>query len=206
MSTKLSYGSAVGSSPSLVRGAERQQRFVISLPNTSGARRNVKAKGTVGEPGPDQRARAKSRSPKWQTRAKRGSAADCDPAEETMSSISEQSREIGQCGWLVSKGAGGLEHPTPPNSATAALYFQPEFDRLVVSRRCWTGPFRTGFQCVIRQIVPLASSDTRSAPSCATVTPTGLPHTSESLMTKPVRKSWYSPVGDPSFRGIRMTL
>jgi hypothetical protein len=62
------------------------------------------------------------------------------------------------------------------------------------------------FQYLIRQIVPLASSDTRSAPSCATATPTGLPHTSESLMTNPVRKSWYTPVGDPSFRRTRMTL
>ncbi len=62
------------------------------------------------------------------------------------------------------------------------------------------------FQWVIRQIVPLASSDTRSAPSCATATPTGLPHTSESPATNPVRKSWYSPVGDPSFRRIRITL
>jgi hypothetical protein len=65
---------------------------------------------------------------------------------------------------------------------------------------------KTSFQCVIRQIVPLASSDTRSAPSRATATPTGLPHTLESLMTNPVRKSWYPPVGDPSLRGILITL
>jgi hypothetical protein len=36
----------------------------------------------------------------------------------------------------------------------------------------------------IRQIVPFPSSLTSSAPSCATVTPTGRPQTDESLTTK----------------------
>ena len=40
------------------------------------------------------------------------------------------------------------------------------------------------------------SSETKSAPSFATETPTGRPHTSPSGVTKPVRKSTYSPVGD----------
>jgi DNA-binding LytR/AlgR family response regulator len=43
--------------------------------------------------------------------------------------------------------------------------------------------------CATRHIVPLASSETSSAPSCATVTPTGRPQTSSSLTMKPVRKS-----------------
>ena len=59
---------------------------------------------------------------------------------------------------------------------------------------------------VIRQIVPSPSSETSNAPSCATATPTGRPQTSESLTTKPVTKSWYSPVGTPSLRRMRMTL
>jgi hypothetical protein len=39
----------------------------------------------------------------------------------------------------------------------------------------------------MRQIVPLASSDTSRAPSLATATPTGRPHTVLSLTTKPVK-------------------
>ena len=55
-------------------------------------------------------------------------------------------------------------------------------------------------------MVPFASSDTSKAPSLATATPTGLPQTSESLITKPVAKSSYSPVGAPSRTGTRMIL
>src|SRR5215468_11112591 len=58
----------------------------------------------------------------------------------------------------------------------------------------------------MRQIVPLASSDTRRAPSLATATPTGRPHTVVSLTTKPVAKSSYSPVGAPSLVITRITL
>jgi hypothetical protein len=61
-------------------------------------------------------------------------------------------------------------------------------------------------QCVIRQIVPLPSSDTSKAPSRETATPTGRPHTSESPITNPVTKSSYSPVGTPSLSRMRMTL
>ena len=43
-------------------------------------------------------------------------------------------------------------------------------------------------------MLPFASSDTSNAPSFATVTPTGRPHTCPSSITKPVRKSSYSPV------------
>ena len=71
-------------------------------------------------------------------------------------------------------------------------------------RRGVSGAGRHG--CVTRQIVPLPSSDTSSAPSRATATPTGRPQTSESLTTKPVTKSSYSPVGTPSLRRMRMTL
>src|SRR3954471_7832409 len=59
---------------------------------------------------------------------------------------------------------------------------------------------------VTRQIDPLPASDTSSAPSFATATPTGRPHTSVSLTTNPVTKSSYSPVGLPSFIRIRITL
>ncbi len=57
-----------------------------------------------------------------------------------------------------------------------------------------------------RQIVPLPSSLTRSAPSCATATLTGRPQTRSSSTTKPVRKSSYAPSGTPSRRWMRMTL
>src|SRR3979490_465951 len=46
-------------------------------------------------------------------------------------------------------------------------------------------------------MVPLPSSDTSSAPSCATATPTGRPHTSESLITNPGRKTLVFPRGYP---------
>src|SRR3954454_1159989 len=59
---------------------------------------------------------------------------------------------------------------------------------------------------VIRQIVPLPSSEIKSAPSLATAIPTGRPQTSVSLTTKPVTKSSYSPVGLPSFILMRITL
>ncbi len=58
----------------------------------------------------------------------------------------------------------------------------------------------------MRQIVPLPSSLKRRAPSCATATPTGRPQTRLSSMTKPVRKSSYSPPGMPSRRWMRMIL
>jgi hypothetical protein len=48
-----------------------------------------------------------------------------------------------------------------------------------------------------RHTVPLPSSVTRRAPSCATATPTGRPQTRLSSITKPVRKSSYSPVATP---------
>src|SRR5258708_3605681 len=72
-------------------------------------------------------------------------------------------------------------------------------------------PFFAHYFCALlalamRQIVPLASSDTRRAPSLATATPTGRPHTVESLTTNPVAKSSYSPVGTPSFMITRITL
>ena len=44
------------------------------------------------------------------------------------------------------------------------------------------------------------------APSLATATPTGRPHTVVSLTTKPVAKSSYSPVGTPSLVITRITL
>jgi len=47
---------------------------------------------------------------------------------------------------------------------------------------------------VTRQIDSLPSSLTSSAPSFPTATPTGRPHTSPFGVTKPVRKSSYSPV------------
>src|SRR5689334_13896868 len=62
------------------------------------------------------------------------------------------------------------------------------------------------FVYAIRQIVPLPSSVISKAPSCATVTPTGRPQTLRSLVTKPVRKSSYRPVGTPLFNGIRTSL
>jgi hypothetical protein len=51
----------------------------------------------------------------------------------------------------------------------------------------------------------LPSSVTNSEPSGATATPTGLPQTCPSFVTKPVRKSSYSPVALPSFMGMRIT-
>ena len=57
-----------------------------------------------------------------------------------------------------------------------------------------------------RQIEPLPSSLTMSEPSCATATPTGRPQTSLSLITKPVKKSSYSPVGWSFLRKIWTTL
>ena len=57
-----------------------------------------------------------------------------------------------------------------------------------------------------RQIVPEPSSVTIKAPSFAVVTPTGRPQTSPDSVTKPTRKSSYSPVALPSFIGTRMTL
>jgi hypothetical protein len=57
-----------------------------------------------------------------------------------------------------------------------------------------------------RQTVPEASSVTINAPSLATATPTGRPHTLPSFVTKPTRKSSNSPVALPSLIGTRMTL
>ena len=57
-----------------------------------------------------------------------------------------------------------------------------------------------------RQTVPEPSSVTINDPSLATATPTGRPQTLPSLVTKPTRKSSYSPVALPSFIGTRMTL
>lgn len=57
-----------------------------------------------------------------------------------------------------------------------------------------------------RQIVPAASSVTTSAPVLVTATPTGRPHTLPSGVTKPVKKSSYSPVATPRSSGMRMTL
>ena len=51
----------------------------------------------------------------------------------------------------------------------------------------------------------LPSSVTYMLPSLPMVTPTGRPHTWLSAVTKPVRKSSYSPVAWPFFMGIRMT-
>jgi hypothetical protein len=51
----------------------------------------------------------------------------------------------------------------------------------------------------------LPSSVTNNEPSFPTATPTGLPQTCPSLVTKPVRKSSYSPVALPSFIGMRIT-
>src|SRR5262249_3073011 len=50
------------------------------------------------------------------------------------------------------------------------------------------------------------SSVTINEPSLATATPTGRPQTSPSGVTKPTRKSSYSPVAFPSFIGTRITL
>jgi hypothetical protein len=50
-----------------------------------------------------------------------------------------------------------------------------------------------------RKIVPLPSSLTSSAPSVVTATPAGRPQTVSLSSRKPVMKSWYSPVGLPSF-------
>lgn len=62
------------------------------------------------------------------------------------------------------------------------------------------------FYGAMRQIVFDPSSLTRSAPSRATVTPTGRPQTSPFSVTKPVRKSSYSPVARPFSTGTMMTL
>src|ERR1041385_9217271 len=62
------------------------------------------------------------------------------------------------------------------------------------------------FSYTTRHTVPLPSSVTNNAPSCATVTPTGRPQTFLLSTTKPVRKSSYCPVGTPSFSSTRMTL
>src|SRR5712692_3251852 len=59
---------------------------------------------------------------------------------------------------------------------------------------------------VTRQILFEPSSLKTSEPSLATVTPTGRPHTLASSTTKPVTKSWYSPVAFPSGVEIRTTL
>ncbi len=57
-----------------------------------------------------------------------------------------------------------------------------------------------------RQTVPEPSSVTIKEPSLATATPAGRPHTLPSGVTKPTRKSSYSPVALPSFIGTRITL
>src|ERR1700738_5296100 len=57
-----------------------------------------------------------------------------------------------------------------------------------------------------RHTVPFPSSVTSSAPSCATATLTGLPHTLSCSSTNPVRKSTYSPVGTPFLMRTRTTL
>src|SRR6267154_6146053 len=60
---------------------------------------------------------------------------------------------------------------------------------------------------VMRQMVPLPSSVTRSDPSCAATNPTGRPQTCLSEITMPVMKSSYSPVGLPvPSKGRRTTL
>src|SRR5205085_8658334 len=66
--------------------------------------------------------------------------------------------------------------------------------------RCYRPPY------AIRQTQFPPSSVTSIAPSAAVVTPTGRPHTVPAGVTKPVRKSWYSPVGTPRFNGTRITL
>ena len=58
----------------------------------------------------------------------------------------------------------------------------------------------------MRHNVPLLSSVTSNAPSCATATPTGRPQTLWLSTTNPVRKSSYSPVGTPWFSRTRTTL
>src|SRR5688572_919555 len=65
---------------------------------------------------------------------------------------------------------------------------------------------KTGVTYAMRHIVPLASSVISKAPSRATATPTGRPQTLRSVVTNPVRKSSYRPVGIPLFNGIRTTL
>lgn len=57
-----------------------------------------------------------------------------------------------------------------------------------------------------RHTVPDPSSVTIREPSRATATPTGRPQTFPSRVTKPTRKSSYSPVAFPSFSGMRITL
>ena len=58
----------------------------------------------------------------------------------------------------------------------------------------------------IRQIRFAPSSVTRNAPSFATVTPTGRPHTFPSGVTKPVMKSSYKPAGVPLWMGTRISF
>ena len=75
------------------------------------------------------------------------------------------------------------------------------------ARRSFTpGPRTTHLTGATRKIVPFASSLTSSAPSRATATPTGRPHTVVLSITKPVMKSSYSPVGLPPFMRTRITL
>src|SRR5205823_11585766 len=58
---------------------------------------------------------------------------------------------------------------------------------------------------VTRQMDFEPSSLTNNAPSLPTATPTGRPQTFPSLVTKPVRKSSYSPAARPFLSGTRIT-
>src|SRR5580692_6583306 len=86
-------------------------------------------------------------------------------------------------------------------SATSTPVFSPIGGRASPTRRRRHSPPNA-----IRQMVPLPSSLTNSAPSRATATPTGRAQTASSSTTKPVMKSSYSPVGTPPSRGTAITF
>src|ERR1700730_1579296 len=94
MNTKLNCGSAVGSSPCLLRHAEPKQHCAISPSNTSCAWWNSMAKNRFGERGPEKGAWVQFRSPKWRNSRQARLFSVCNPPDRAVSVFRHKERAV----------------------------------------------------------------------------------------------------------------